>query len=291
MLLFAEGLLAIQFLEFFYGLATASEVAYYSYIYSVVDFNEYQKVTGYCRGATLVGCTVGSVMGQILFSVAEVSLFRLNVITLVCAAVAFFISLFLPMPMKSVFFHRTRDYPIGEQIKTRKEDGTRLTCAKLGLKLDELESTMPLNLNDDGANLNYKSIFHDLATLWKRFLQCYSSWPLFCWSLWWALSMCGFFQILNYVQILWENVLPSQNSLIYNGMVEAASALLGAVAAFHVSYSKISWSTWGEVALGLFSLVNAAVLYMMDTIRNIWVCYTCYIMFRIIYTVLITIAT
>ena len=78
MLLYAQGLLAIQFLEFFYGIATATEIAYYSYIYSVVDLTMYQKVTSYCRSATLVGFTVGSVLGQILVSVAGWSLFSLN---------------------------------------------------------------------------------------------------------------------------------------------------------------------------------------------------------------------
>lgn len=105
MLLYAQGLLAIQFLEFFYGIATATEIAYYSYIYSVVDLSKYQKVTSYSRTATLVGFTVGSVLGQILVSVAGWSLFSLNVISLTCVSVAFAVAWFLPMPQKSLFFH------------------------------------------------------------------------------------------------------------------------------------------------------------------------------------------
>uniref|UniRef100_A0A8D0GJR8 Solute carrier family 19 member 2 n=1 Tax=Sphenodon punctatus TaxID=8508 RepID=A0A8D0GJR8_SPHPU len=130
-----------------------------------------------------------------------------------------------------------------------------------------------------------------LKELWQDFLQCYSSWPMLCWSVWWALSTCGYFQVINYTQGLWEMVLPSQTSAIYNGGVEAVSTLLGAVAVFAVGHTKISWATWGEMALALFSLFITAAVYVMDTVRNIWVCYASYVIFRIIYMLLITIAT
>lgn len=48
---------------------------------------------------------------------------------------------------------------------------------------------------------------------------------------------------------------------------------------------------WGEVALALFSFLIAAAVYIMDTVHNIWVCYASYVVFRIIYMLLITIAT
>ncbi|KAM9241971.1 thiamine transporter 1 isoform 2-T2 [Dugong dugon] len=130
-----------------------------------------------------------------------------------------------------------------------------------------------------------------LKVLWNDFLICYSSRPLLCWSVWWALSTCGYFQVVNYTQGLWEQVMPSRHAAIYNGGVEAVSTLLGAVAVFAVGYIKISWSTWGETTLSLFSLLIAATVYIMDTVGNIWVCYASYVVFRIIYMLLITIAT
>nr|XP_028582434.1 thiamine transporter 1 isoform X3 [Podarcis muralis] len=251
MLLYAEGLLAIQFLEFFYGLVTATEIAYYSYIYSVVDLTLYQKVTSYCRSATLVGFTVGSVSGQILVSVFDWPLFNLNVISLTAVSVAFAMAWFLPMPQKSLFFHH-------RQSSTQEE---RVDIVKV------------------------------IKELWQDFLRCYSSRPLLCWSVWWALSTCGYFQVINYAQGLWEKVLPSQTSQIYNGGVEAVSTLLGAVAVFVVGHIKTSWATWGEIALAMFSLCIAAAVYIMDSVHNIWVCYASYVVFRIVYMLLITIAT
>lgn len=67
--------------------------------------------------------------------------------------------------------------------------------------------------------------------------------------------------------------------------------LTGAVAVFVVGHIKTSWAMWGEVALALFSLLIAAAVYIMDTVHNIWVCYASYVVFRIIYMLLITIAT
>ncbi|XP_026578197.1 thiamine transporter 1 [Pseudonaja textilis] len=135
------------------------------------------------------------------------------------------------------------------------------------------------------------NIMKVIKELWQDFLQCYSSWPLVCWSVWWALSTCGYFQVINYTQGMWEIVLPSQTSEIYNGAVEAVSTLLGAVAVFAVGHIKISFLTWGEIVLAMFSLFIAAAVYIMDTIHNIWVCYASYMAFRIVYMLLITIAT
>uniref|UniRef100_A0A8C2U520 Thiamine transporter 1 n=1 Tax=Coturnix japonica TaxID=93934 RepID=A0A8C2U520_COTJA len=262
LLLYAQGLRAFQLLEFFYGMVTATEVAYYAYIYSVVDVDLYRKVTSYCRSATLVGYTVGSVCGQLLVSLAGWSLFSLNVISLTSISVAFGTAWFLPMPQKSLFFHHAAAQPFSLEMKV-------MDC-KNGQKVDALKV---------------------LKDLWQDFLQCYSSRTMLCWSVWWALSTCGYFQVINYAQGLWEMVLPSHSTEIYNGGVEAASTLLGAVAVFVVGHIKTSWAMWGEVALALFSFLIAAAVYIMDTVHNIWVCYASYVVFRIIYMLLITIAT
>uniref|UniRef100_A0A8C6YK47 Solute carrier family 19 member 2 n=1 Tax=Nothoprocta perdicaria TaxID=30464 RepID=A0A8C6YK47_NOTPE len=261
MLLYAQGLLAIQFLEFFYGMGTATDVAYYSYIYSVVDLNLYQKVTSYCRSATLVGYTVGSVSGQLLVSVAGWSLFSLNVISLTCVSIAFGMAWFLPMPQKSLFFHHVSSQQFSREMKVIdcKNGSAVQDCPDMQRTLVEISKV--------------------LRELWQDFLQCYSSRPLLCWSVWWALSTCGYFQVINYAQGLWEMVLPSPSLEIYNGAVEAVSTLLGKNA------------LCPPVALALFSFLIAAAVYIMDTVHNIWVCYASYVVFRIIYMLLITIAT
>lgn len=146
MLVKAQGVLAMQFLEFFYGVATATDVAYYSYIYSVVEPASYQKVTGFCRSVTLLGSAVGSLVGQILVSVAQEPLLNLCVITLSSSCLAFLAPWFLPMPSKSLFFHQEETAP---QDKTSQE---------IADKSEDYESTVPLSVNEGTMVRNVLSL-------------------------------------------------------------------------------------------------------------------------------------
>ncbi|XP_067439215.1 thiamine transporter 1 [Thunnus thynnus] len=289
MLLKTQGMLAMQLLEFFFGLATASEVAYYSYIYSVVEPTHYQRVTSYCRSITLFGSAAGSLIGQLLLSVAKVQLLYLVIITLASAAVAFVAPWFLPMPKRSLFFHKSTG--VAEERLQRKSKS-------LMEKAEDLESKEPLKKQDistvsrsSEAGSGNGGLLEVLLMLFTDFLHCYRCRPLLAWSLWWALATCGYFQVLNYAQVLWENIRPSQEYEIYNGYVETLSTLLGAVTALLVGYLPVSWSLWGELVLCLLSLLMAVCVFVMDTLRNIWLCYSSYILFRATYMLLITVAT
>ncbi|XP_071403560.1 thiamine transporter 1 [Centroberyx affinis] len=288
MLLKAQGLLAMQLLEFFFGLATATEIAYYSYIYSVVEPAQYQRVTGLCRSVTLFGSAAGSLAGQVLLSVAQVPLLYLVTVTLSSAIVAFVAPWFLPMPSRSLFFHKS----------PKAEEETSHHNRSPADKTEDSESKMPLNIEDvitvsraDEAGSGRSGLAAVLWMLWEDFLQCYSCRPLLAWSVWWALATCGYFQVVNYAQALWEKVRPSQDFDIYNGYVETLSTLLGALAALVVGYLPVRWALWGELALCVFSMLMAVCVYIMVTLRNIWLCYGSYVLFRATYMLLITVAT
>lgn len=187
MLLYAQGLLAIQFLEFFYGIATATEIAYYSYIYTVVDLGMYQKVTSYCRSATLVGFTVGSVLGQILVSVMDWSLFSLNVISLTCVSVAFAVAWFLPMPQKSLFFHHIPSSCHGVNGLKVQNGGGIVTDTPATNHLpgwEDIESKIPLNLDEPpveepvSSALSLRLLFCALANGSETDRQAHSTRPL-----------------------------------------------------------------------------------------------------------------
>lgn len=135
MLLKAQGLVVMQLLEFFFGLATASDIAYYAYIYSVVEPGHYQRVTGYCRSVTLFGSAAGSLTGQLLLSMAKVQLLHLVIITLASFSVAFFAPWFLPMPKGSLFFHKSS----GEG-----QEKPRSNSAALLEKVEDSETKVPL---------------------------------------------------------------------------------------------------------------------------------------------------
>ncbi|XP_077344635.1 thiamine transporter 2 [Lithobates pipiens] len=288
LLLFARGVPAMQGLEFCYGVVTATEVAYFSYIYSVVDIEHYQKVTSYCRSITLVGFTVASVLGQLLVSLAGVSYFYLNVISLVSVSVAFLCSLALPMPKRSMFFHQkeTGD-AAGKKSKDLKPARDNMETPQCTELQDNRTMTEP-DAEDKNIETNFCKV---LWLLCKDLKDCYSSSQLIYWSLWWALATAGYNQVINYVQVLWEHVEPAQNSTIYNGGVEAVSTFLGAFSSLSVGYVKVNWELSGELALAIFSSVNAGALFLMDYSTNIWMCYAGYLIFKSSYMLLITIAT
>lgn len=135
-LLKENSLITMQLMQFFFGLATASEVAYYSYIYSIVEPERYQRVTSYCRSITLFGSAAGSLAGQLLLSVAKVQLSHLVIFTLASAGVAFVAPWFLLMPRRSLFFHKA---PATVENNPRRNSATLLQNG------DHLENSVPLN--------------------------------------------------------------------------------------------------------------------------------------------------
>ncbi|XP_029472991.1 thiamine transporter 2 [Rhinatrema bivittatum] len=291
LLLFAQGIPSMQALEFFYGMVTATDVAYYAYIYSVVSSDHYQRVTGYCRSITLFGFTVGSILGQLLVSLAGISYFYLNAISLSSVSVAFISSLFLPMPKKSMFFHQK-----AANVSTNVSSPPCNNNGPQSHPKSKVTQHPPLDFGKVPENNSYqneesKHFLKVLLQLCKDLRECYSTKQLLYWSVWWALATAGYNQVLNYVQVLWDHIEPSQNTTVYNGGVEAASTFLGAMTSFAVGYVKINWDLYGELALGIFSAVDAGALLLMDFTWNIWVCYAGYLVFKASYMLLITIAT
>ncbi|KAM3875350.1 thiamine transporter 2 [Diretmus argenteus] len=306
LLLWTQSVAAMQATQFFYGVVTASEVAYFSYIYSVVDVEKYRKATSYCRSVQLLGYTVGSVLGQLLVSFNLMSYYYILVFTLVLTSIALLTSCLLPMPRRSMFFHRTRT---DEQTKategTRKhvDGGADATDKKSDASKKSLEEMGGTEAEERGGTcegagtgrededpVGAESCGQVLLWLWRDFLQCYSSRQMLYWSVWWALATCGYNQTVNYVQVLWEHVQPSQNFSIYNGGVEAVSNLFGAATAYGIGFTQVDWGQWGELTLGGFSGLGAAALFLITFTGNIWVCYTGYVLFKCLYMLLITIA-
>ncbi|XP_067898626.1 thiamine transporter 2-like isoform X2 [Heterodontus francisci] len=298
---FGQGVLVFQFSSFLYGMVAATEVAYYSYIYSIVGTEHYQKVTSYCRSVTLVGHTLASVLGQVLVSVWNVSYFYLNVISLVSASAAFLFSILLPMPKKSMFFHREEEAeniqvpPSTEDVEPKSENISPQNNVETPTfsQLPVISDGEALKQNVDGLvkAIDHHSRLKVLFQLWSDLKECYSSPRLLYWSIWWALATSGYYQILSYVQVLWDHVEPSQNTMVHNGGADAVSNLMGATTSFAIGYIKLDWAIWGELTLGIFTAVNCGLLYAMAFSNNIWVCYACYVLLKGSYMLLITIAT
>ncbi|KAL4635041.1 thiamine transporter 2-like [Arapaima gigas] len=272
LLIFSSGVRAAQSALFVYSIASASDVGYYAYIYSVVHTEYYQRVTSYCRGSILVGFAVGSLLGQLLTSFGGLSFYWLNVITLVFLSIALLLSFLLPMPKSSLLLNEL--YP---------------NCPNIDISS---ESARPSRLAFSALRrVRWRCFVRAWTKLMKHYKGCYSSVAILFLSLWWSMGRCGFYQVSNYVQILWSLKEPHENFTAYNGAVDAVATLSGAAASFAVGHLTLSWFVWGELILGLFSVVSAGSVYVMDVTSNIWICYASYVLFKSSYMMLITICT
>uniref|UniRef100_A0A667ZUA1 Solute carrier family 19 member 3 n=1 Tax=Myripristis murdjan TaxID=586833 RepID=A0A667ZUA1_9TELE len=121
--------------------------------------------------------------------------------------------------------------------------------------------------------------------------DCYSSMAVLFFCIWSATGRCGFYQVSSYVQVLWVYKQPQHNFTAYNGGVDSVATLSGAAASIAVGHVSLEWCVWGELILGGFTLLIAGAVFLMALTNNIWLSYTCYMLFKTLYMQLITICT
>ncbi|XP_062435317.1 reduced folate transporter [Rhea pennata] len=267
LLILGTSVLAMQLMEFFYGVTMAARIAYSSYIFSLVAPSRYQRMASYSRSSVLMGVFASSVLGQLCVTLGDVPFLTLNYISLGFMSFGLILTLFLERPKRSLFFNRVEADCNGaapaelDKMAKGGDEGTRgwrdaVLCRML----------------------------REVGTVAKQ--------PqLRLWSLWWVFNSTGYYLILYYVQILWNEIYPARdNRRVYNGGVDAASTLLGAVASFAAGYMKIHWALWSELVIGAVTAFQAGLLLLMNTTSNIWLCYTAYVLFRGSYQFLVPIA-
>lgn len=279
-LLLGTSLLEMQFMEFFYGITMAARVAYSSYIFSLIPATVYQRVASYSRSSVLMGVFTSSVLGQICVSLGGISYRTLSAVSLGFVTFGLLLSFWLPWPKRSLFFNQVR---LEEQ---RKEEAAQSELARM--KLEENDGSVAAQRSNHKSLSLANSAFVQMLKELKHVVKVPS---LRLWSLWWVFNSTGYYLVLFYVHILWNKVYPAtENKHVYNGAVEAASTLLGAVTSFAAGYVKIRWNLWSELVIGLITGVQAGLLLLMGITDNIWVCYVAYALFRGFYQFLVPIA-
>ncbi|KAF6204345.1 hypothetical protein GE061_002686 [Apolygus lucorum] len=259
MLIFGRSLIIMQILEVLYGLFTVCEVAYYTYIYAKVDKSHYHEVTGYTRAAYLIGRAVSGLSSQILVW-CGVSYYALNFITLCALSLSGIWAIFLPAVETSIYFNPIKiDSETGERIKT--PFGNKITAG-----------------------------FHQL---WIDFIAAFRNIYVVKWAFWWALATCCYYQILQYVQSLWEQILTETPQIggNLNGAVELAYTLTSAASSYSFGKLRVDWTRFGELALCLGSFLISGLLLTMALTSNIVVAYVTQVFYALVYHSVMTIST
>lgn len=320
----ADSIGLMKLMQCLYGVATAADIGYFAYLYAVVPPEQYQAVSSYTRAAYLAGGFLSSVLGQIFITYNVLNYAGLNILGTVSVSIATVISIILPRAKKSLFFHQSfqneEEPHNGESTATNlPRDNDSLSEAtredeNAGIHnkeqtSDQISEQVHSSTESDiccqsKEQFNIASVQQDsvhcwqvLKQMWKEFLSVYRDWNLLQWSIWWSIATCGYYQIGNYIQNLWELIYNNQSGATgstdnpYYGAVEAASTLLGALSSFATMYVKANWDIYGELLMGIVSLIDSVLLVTMALTANIWIAYVNYIIFRASYQVVITIAS
>ncbi len=262
---------SMQWMQVAYGVAEATEIAYYSYIYAAVSSVHFKKVTSYVRAIRLFGQSMAGFLGQILVSTGALGYLELNYISLASVSVACVFSLLLP----NVF-------------NCSKSCGRKQTS-----EIDEVTSLLDQPSKKLGSCC-LQWIKKAVLNRARDFAKFYCTPSLLKWSIWWALATCGVLQVGNYVQNLWTKVADENgheiNHSYWNGVVEAIATLCSAGAAFSLSFVRVHWAEWGELTIGLLSLVDSGLLLLASWSSQLWLVYLCHIIYRTTYAFLITVA-
>ncbi|WKY15533.1 hypothetical protein Q1695_000763 [Nippostrongylus brasiliensis] len=210
LLVWGEGVRQMQLMQICFGLASAAEIAYYSYLYAVVDEVHYRTVTSYIRSAALVGKLLAFALAQFLVSTGLGSYLLLNQISLGAVCVVFVIALTLPaVPPPATGCHEENDGAESEalDVQTQQKSLTR---------------------NDVERKKLEKGIGNYFLTILRSFTVFKDNMVVLRWSVWWALTSCGVFQIYNYIQSLWLEMQPD-HSKVENGLVEFSNTSIAVV--------------------------------------------------------------
>lgn len=173
LLLWTTSFTGAQWIEITYAAYMTQEVAYFAYIYAKVPREHYLKVTSHSRAALLFGRCMSGVIAHLFIYLEWMDIRQLNYITLGAQIASAVVALLLPRVPQSIYFHRR-----GSMIAVNNE-------------LDE---------HRHNTGNKYVDAFKLMG---HQFVQAYTDRQVVLWSLWYACGLCGFLQVLNYVQSLW----------------------------------------------------------------------------------------
>ncbi|KAM3720953.1 Folate-like transporter [Dirofilaria immitis] len=256
LLVFGSGVLSQQIGMAAYGIASATEIAFYSYIYAKVTKDDYKRLTSWTRASSMAGRTFSYLFSQAIISINIGTYLTINQVALISPIIVFIIGIYLPRVQWKSLYERMKN---NNDMKQFNEPTTYLQYVKYRIK----------------------KIFSDLK-------QIYANNFIRKWSLWWAMTTCMSLQISAYSQTLWGEVQKEETT--FNGFAEATYTTTAAIAIMLMNMISIDWDKWGETALVLISSIDCALLLLFSQAQTIYVMYICYICYRTLYQVMITIA-
>lgn len=103
--------------------------------------------------------------------------------------------------------------------------------------------------------------------------------------------MAGFLMVQIYVQLLWQEIDQGREMLL-NAGVEATLTLFGAIAAFLAGFmTSKTFQKFDLWILTFCSLLEGIFIIISSQTTSIWLAYSMYVLFGVLYSYMITIAS
>lgn len=279
LLIWGKTIWQMQIMQIAFGVASACELGYESYMFLMVDKKYYKLVSSYTRAATLTGRFFAYALAQFLISFNYGSYLLLNQISFGAVCVIIPIAIAFPPITKEII-----DSKVESQGKKAVDDMRQKETSE-----DSSDKTAKAKDSGDAKTRDIKERMEEYSHFILHELKIFKrNKNVLKWSIWWALTSCGFYQITNYVQSLWATMqIISDN---FNGITECINTLIGAMISFSLQYINKDWTVHDELILSITSIIIAVLLIIMSQIKSVIIAYILYVIITAIYTLLMTAA-
>ncbi|VBB27590.1 unnamed protein product [Acanthocheilonema viteae] len=221
-LIWGKTIWQMQIMQISFGIASACEIGYESYLFLIVDKKYYKLVSSYTRAATLIGRFFAYALAQFLISFNYGSYLLLNQISFGAVCVIIPIAVAFPSITPEIISSKT-------QRKQTDDMRQKETSEVSSDKTENIKDSSSVRSENIRESVKEKNVDRSIATYCRFILQQLKIFTknknVLKWSIWWALTTCGFYQITNYVQSLWATMQNISDN--FNGITECINTLIG----------------------------------------------------------------
>ena len=135
----------------------------------------------------------------------------------------------------------------------------------------------------------FEYMMYRLRKMRSDLVKTYSNGSIRKWSFWWALTNCMSLQVAMYIQTLYGQAQVGDDTPL-NAFADAGYTFTSVIFILLTNHFPINWDKWGECALIAISSLDVIFLAILSRTNSIYLMYVCYIFYRSLYQVMITIA-
>ncbi|XP_050422137.1 folate transporter 1-like [Adelges cooleyi] len=280
LLLGSPNIIVLNISQIFHSIFRASEIAHFSYMFAKInDKNQYQIANSRVRTALMIGKFSFSLLAQVLLSTELATYTDLLYLSIFGMSLCTLWACIMPSVNISMYFYKET---VSDNMTVGKNQET--------IQMKNFDTN---DLFDGLKPVNNKMKWSEV--LWKLsedFKMAYTDLNVVKWSIWWAMTLTGYILVMQYMQLIWQEIYSIDNHTpLMNGAVESAATLLSAAATYTLGRMRADWDKYGELCMSIVAFGQAVLLYLLAFTNSLKHSYIYYIMFCCSYQTMLTISS